>query len=158
MRATLLFLMIVGATFVSPAGRATTNDQAKPSEQAKPTTREVGRVAKAEKRLHPSVPLPKPASPHRATNTPKPSLTGKTVNSRRQVSKQPNGPTNASLLASPAAANTRSVQRPTVSRPAVSTPNDLRHHGANPASIGGPRNTTVSSTAVLNGRAVSRKP
>jgi hypothetical protein len=158
MKVALLFLMIACTAFINPPGRATATDDVKSSQQAKPPAREASRVAKTEKRSPKSIPLPKPVTPHRATNVPKGSLPRKPLNSRPQVSKQRNSPTNASLSASRATNNARSMRRSTVSRPAVSTPDDVRHHGVNPASIGGPRNTTVSSTAALNGRTVTRRP
>jgi len=149
MKAGLLFLMIACTALLCSTGNATTADNANPQQKARPPLVSQGRHnATAHERTPKSVSLPKPASPRRTPNTSKGAVVGKTINGRRKVSEQ----------RSSATIKARSVRPSTVSRTAVSAPNDVRHHGANPATIGGPRSTTVSSTAALNGRAVNRRP
>jgi len=158
MKAALLFLMIAGAVLLCPTGRATTTDDAKPRQKATPPAPQVAHRTTTDKRAHESVTLPKPASPRRASSIPKGSVDGKTVNGRQRVSEQRNSRTSARLGASRDTIRARRVRPATVSPPEVAAPNNTRHHGANPTTIGGSRSTTVASTAALNGRAVSRRP
>jgi hypothetical protein len=155
MKVALFFLLLGCAAFIGVAARATTADDRNPQQKASPSTPEAHRPVTANKRTHVSVPVPKPANPHRAIHNPKGAAADKTARGRQPIS----GVRNSSVNAGPSAMrNTPKppvVRQSTISRPVEPATSNLRHHGANPPTIGGPRKTT---TASLSGRAVSRKP
>jgi len=154
MKATLLFLLLGCDAFMGIAVRATTSDDHKPQQKASPSTPEAHRSVTANKHTHASVPIPKPANPRRAVNNPKAPATEK---DRRGQSTS--GQRNSSINAGPGATRdtlkTPVVRQSTISRPVELAPSNPRHHGANPATIGGPKKATA---AALSGRTVSRKP
>ena len=157
MKAALPFLVILWSALVCPTGHATTTDDPTSRQEAKPPIRQLGHSATVDKHIHDSRPLPKPATPRRAMHGRKGSLAQRTMNSSGEVSGYRSNPTNAGPGASRDTAKARSARSSTVSRPAASLPN-VRHHSANPPTIGGPKSTTAASTAALSGRAVSRRP
>jgi len=54
--------------------------------------------------------------------------------------------------------NALPVRPASVIRPAFALPNNVRHHGANPAVIGGSANSSSRSTGAINGTGVHRRP
>lgn len=154
----LLFLTIASVALLCPTAHATTINDSSPRQKATPTVPQPRHGLRANKLKHESVPLPTPATPHRATNTPKRPASGKTINAHPPLSGPRSNPTNTGLRASRNTNQPRPLKPSTLARHTASTPNDARHHGANPAAIGGPRNATVASTAALGGRALSRRP
>jgi hypothetical protein len=50
------------------------------------------------------------------------------------------------------------VRAVSVIRPTLSLRNNVRHHGANPAAMGGPANSAGRNTAAINGTSVHRRP
>jgi hypothetical protein len=160
MKAVLLFLMVACTASMCSIGNATTTDDANRQQKARPPLAPHGhRNATADKRTHKSAPLPKPPNPHRARNSSKGSVAGKAeMNGRRQMSEQRNNAANAGPASNRSTASARSIRPSSVSRTAVATPNNVRHHGADSAALGGPRSTTVASTAALSGRAMKRRP
>jgi hypothetical protein len=155
MKATLPFLLLGCGAFMGVAARATTSDDRKPQQKVSPSTPEAHRPVAANKHVHASVPVPKPANPHRAVNNPKPATTEKGPRGRQLISGQRNSSINAAPGAIRDTPKTPVVRQSTISRTVEPAPSNVRHHGANPATIGGPRRAT---TASLSGRAVSRKP
>jgi hypothetical protein len=159
MKAALLFLMVACVASVCSTGHATSTDDASLQQKAKPLVPQSRHNANADKRSPKSVvPIPKPTNRGRATKSSKGSDAGKATNSRPQVLEPRNSSTNAGLGASRNAVNARLVPPSAVSRPAALAPNNIRHRGINPATVGGPRSKTVASAAVLVGRAVGRRP
>jgi hypothetical protein len=159
MKAALLFLTISSAALLCPAARATTTDETDSRQKASQTAPQASHRTAVTKPKSEVAPLPKPATPHRLTNNLKNLAAGKTVNADRQRSEQRNSPTNTSLRGNSNSFQQRSTRSSKPPRPAASAaPNNLRHHGPNPAVLGGPRNTTVTNTAALRGRAVHHRP
>ena len=54
--------------------------------------------------------------------------------------------------------NVLPVRRPSVTRPIVPSPSNVRHRGANPAVIGGSANSDSRNTGAINGARMNRKP
>lgn len=158
MKTALLILTIGCATLLCPTAHTTTTDDANSRQKAVPTVPQERPRAPAAKSGGGSVPLPKPVIAHRAMNKPKNPFAGRTNDAHRQVSKQRNDPTNAAVSGGRNTIQPHLLRPPTLPRPATPVPNNARHHGPNPAAIGGPRNTTVSSSAALSGRMLSRRP
>jgi hypothetical protein len=155
MKATLLFLLLGCGAFMGVAARATTSDDRKPQQKVSPSTHEAHHPVATNKNVHASVPVPKPANPHRAVNNPKPAATEKGTRGRQPISGQRSSSINAGPGAIRDTLKTPMVSQSTISRPVETAATIPRHHGANPATIGGPRRAT---TASLSGRTVSRKP
>lgn len=158
MKAVLLVLTIGCAALLCPAAHTTTTDDTSSRQKASQKAPQARDRAVTTKPKRESVPLPKLPSPHRLTNNAKNPAAGKTTNAQRQHLEQRHSPTNAGLRGSSGSFQQRSFRPSTLPRPAASTPNNSRHHGPNPAVIGGPKNTTVTNTAALSGRAVHSRP
>jgi hypothetical protein len=158
MKAVLLVLTIGCVALLCPAAHTTTTDDTSSRQKASQATPQARERAVTTKPKRESVPLPNLASPHRLTNSAKNPAAGKTTNAQRQHLEQRLGPTNAGLRASSGSFQQQSFRPSTLPRPAASTPNNSRRHGPNPAVIGGPKNTTVTNTAALSGRAVHSRP
>jgi len=158
MKAALLFLTMGCAALVCGTGYAATADDANPQRKVKPPVQQTTRgPATRKKGEHESVTLPKPASPRRTPKGPKPSVTKNAMSVGPRGSNQRVSQPRVGLSESHGVVEARSV-RPSTVRPVAPLPNNARHHGANSPTVGGSRSTTVASTAVLNGRAVSRRP
>lgn len=157
MKTALLFLTIACAL---PGGSyATTTGDAKPQQNAKPPVQAQGHSRATEKKRE-SVPttLPKPANPRRTPNNLKHAATGDTRNARGRVSDQWSSVTNAGPAQGHSVLAARPVRPSTVSRTSVPSQSNVWHRGANPATVGGPRNASVARSGTLDGRGVSRRP
>ena len=158
MKAALRSVTIACTVFACQINHATTTVNAQPQQEAQRPVPQIGHHATKDKRAPESMPLPKPANPRRTPNNPKDSLTGKNVNARARDSEPPNRQRNADVSASRhEVARNASIRRQAVSHSAPPSPN-ARHHGANPATVGGPGSATVRSTGAVDGRLMSRKP
>jgi hypothetical protein len=160
MKAALLFIAIAiaVATLACGTSSAATTDDTKTRQEFKPPVRQVGHGSTPDKHARESIPLPKPAKPPRSSSNRKGGAPSKSVNAPRPASEPGNRPMNAGVVARHDSVKTHSARTLTASRPPVPSQNTVRHHSANPASIGGPQTATISSTAALDGRLVSRKP
>ena len=158
MKVALLCLTIALATLRCGAGYAQTVGDAKFHQESKTPVRQAGKITPTKKPTHDSIPLPKPASHQRTANSRKGSAAGNTAKAHPQVLDRPNGSQNNGLRQTSALDRARSVPSSAASRSASSTASSLRHHGPNPAILGGPRSASVASTATLNGNEMSRRP
>jgi hypothetical protein len=151
----LLFLTVGCGSFLCSTSRATEdpNHQQKALQTVTPTN---PRKALA-KPSHGSIPLPKPVTPQRVTNNPKNLTAGKTINAGHHESSQAKNPANASSNGIRSGNPSRLVRPALVPRPPVSTPSNVRHHGPNPAILGGPKNTSAAGTAARSGTALHRR-
>jgi hypothetical protein len=156
MKFALLFLTIGCATLLCSTAHATddTNPKQKASQAAAPTNHRAA-VAKPG---HGSVPLPKPVTPHGLANKAKKPGAGKSINAHHSVFGQRNNPTNTTLNGSRNTIQPHALTPSTPARPNALTPNNARHHGPNPAVIGGPKNSATAGTGALNGTALHRSP
>jgi hypothetical protein len=154
MKIALLFLTIGCGMLLSSTAHAT--DNTNPRQKALQTARPTSHREAVAKPGHGSVPLPRPATPHRVTN-PKSSATEKNMNADHRILGQAKNPTNANLSGNRTSNHLRIVQPSLVPRPAASTPSNARHHGPNPAIIGGPKNAAAADTAALSGSTLHRR-
>jgi hypothetical protein len=154
MRAVLLVLTFAWLLLLCSTARATddTDPRQKPSQTATPKN---PRKAVA-KPGHGSVPLPKPAAPHKAANNTRNSGANKIINSDRHTFAQRKNPA-ANLGGNRSSTAARLVHRSPLSRPTASTANTARHHGPNPAIIGGAPNLAIVNSAGLNGTTMRRR-
>jgi hypothetical protein len=106
---------------------------------------------------HGSVPLPKPAGPRKAANNTRNSGANKIINSDRHVFAQRKNPASANLNGNRNSTAARLVHRSPLPRTAASTPNNVRHHGPNPAIIGGAPNIATANSAGLSGTTMRRR-
>lgn len=157
MKTEILFLMIGLMTFGSGASYAQTGDDAKSHQESKSAVHQLSKPAATKKSTHKSIPLPKPAAHPRAPNNEKGSIARNTANARHQVLDRRNGPTTAGVRQSSAVDRARPVRTPAASRSVSSTANNLRHRGANPPTVGGPRGASAGATATLSGSGMSRR-
>jgi hypothetical protein len=155
MRAVLLSLTLAWGVLLCSTARATDDPNArqKALQMATPTN---PRKALA-KPSHGSIPLPKPVTPQRVTNNPKNLTAGKTISAGHHESSQAKNPANASSNGIRSGNPSRLVRPALVPRPPVSTQSNVRHHGPNPAILGGPKNTSAAGTAALSGTALHRR-
>jgi hypothetical protein len=156
MRAVLLLFMsfIWGALLCSTApATEPLSPRQKPSETAAPTN---PRKAVA-KPGHGSVPLPKPAARRKAANNTRNSGANKIINSDRHIFAQRKNPASANLSGNRSSTAARLVHRSPIPRPAASTANTARHHGPNPAIIGGAPNIATANSAGLSGTTMRRR-
>lgn len=158
MKAVLLVLTIGCALLLCPAAHVATADDTNSRQKTSQTAPQPQPRGVVTKPAHSSVPLPKPVSPHQLTNNPKNLTAGKTTNAQRHHLEQRHSTTNANSRGSFGSFQQRSFRPSTLPRPAASTPNNSRHHGPNPAVVGGPKNTAITNTAALSGRAVHSRP
>jgi hypothetical protein len=157
-KAALFFVTIACAVSVCQTGHATTTGTAGPSQEANPSAQRGPHSASADQRARKSIPVPKPANPRRAANELKSSATGKNANPFVQVPERGIYRTTIGSSKNSAEAGARCVRPWGTLRSAARVPGNVRHHGAGPASVGGPKSGTVGGTAALDGRAVSRRP
>lgn len=158
MKAALLFLTIFCAAVLRATVPATTTDDTNSRQKAAETDPQGRGRAAATKPKRESVPLPKPVNPHRLTNNSKDLASGKASNAQRQHLEPRNNLTKAGLGGHRSSLQRNSLRPSTFPRPTAPTPNNSRHHGPNAAVIGGPKNTTVTNTATLSGRALHGRP
>lgn len=156
MKATLLFLTIGLATLGCGVGYAQTVDDAKSHPESKSLVHQAGKNTATRKPAHGSIPLPKPAAHPPTPNNMRGSAAGNAANARHQILDR-DGRTNARLRQSSAVDGARPVRPPAASRPVSSTVTNLRHRGANPATVGGPRSTSAGATATLSGNGISHR-
>jgi hypothetical protein len=157
MKTVLLFLTISCAALLCPAARATTTDDINSRQKASQTAQQASHRTASTKPTPVVVPLPKPVTPHRRTNNLKNPTAGN-INAHRQDPERRNSPANAGLRGNSNSFQQRSFRPSTLPRPPASAPNNSRHHGPNPAVIGGPKNTTATNTAALSGGALRHRP
>jgi hypothetical protein len=85
---------------------------------------------------------------------------GATVGGKAQQSLQEKSNQIASTGGTPdkAVSSPRPRKVSALSRPSVSTPNDIRHHGSNAPSIGGPEFRHATNSGTISGNGIKRRP
>jgi hypothetical protein len=102
--------------------------------------------------------LTKANRPKQLPNRQKCAIPGHAMNLHQPGSTKSGGAREDGLIQNGAVNNTQPVRPPSVVRPTVQSPNNVRHRGANPAVIGGSANSDSRNTGAINGTRMIRRP
>jgi len=96
--------------------------------------------------------------PRQLPKSRRPSVVKKATNLHQPGSAKSDGVPPGGLIRNEKFKNTLPGRRPNVVRSPVPSLNNVRHHGPNPAIVGGPANSNIGNNGALNGTRMSRKP
>jgi hypothetical protein len=155
-----------GGAEASPLRLVPTTVQAWREIPSGPATHPTGGQASAEQRDYgrasypnhsPNRPsLTKANRPKQLPNSRQRSLPGNALH--RPGSDKSGGAAKSGFIRNETIHNALPVRTPSVVRPAVPLPNNVRHRGPNPAVVGGSPNSQSRNTGAINGTRINRKP
>jgi len=86
------------------------------------------------------------------------STSGNAMNLHHPAFYKPAGAAKGGFIQNETAKSTVPVQPPSVVRPTAATLSNVRHHGPNPATVGGLGNSATSNNGSINGTRMHRRP
>lgn len=150
----LVFLTVTNAAFVCASNGATTTSDARAQQNARASSQAAdhGRVSQ---KNHPHSPAnsPKPNHPRPLPKNQKHLGLGQPPAAQRSAARAITAP----VLNKPAGTS-RPVRLSPGPRNFASSPNTVRHHNPNPATLGGSKAPTAANTASVSGTRMSRRP
>lgn len=160
----LLFLTILCTALMPEIARADTSSPS--TQQSSAGIRQKDRKPLDERRDEHQVSGPnRPRNPTTITkgrpneaNSRKHLESGNTTNPQRLGPAKSVGSAESGSVRNETGTNARPARRPSVVRPAEPPLGDVRHRGANPAVIGGPRKSGRGVNGAINGTAMNRRP
>ncbi len=96
--------------------------------------------------------------PRKFPNNRERSTSGNAVNLHRPAFYKPAGAAKGGFIQNETVKGTVPVRSPSVVRPTAATLSNVRHHGPNPATVGGLGNSATSNNGSINGTRMRRRP